>query len=420
MLEEHALYAEVLLAAAADDARAALRGLKALRRRYPRAAVYAAMLADEHLKRSAFAPAARLYQETLRLLDRQGGRRPAPCGRRLPSEAVVRTALADALAGAGAEAAARAELLRAAELDPTAERYVSAGQAFERVGRVREARAWYLRALRLDRRDVEAQVHLATLDLWARPARAARRYRRVLVEDPRHGEALCCLGLLLLQAGSLSDAERLLRRAARYREDALPHVYLGHLAEERGRPDEAVACFLRAEKRDPGSAHPLYARGDLERRRGRYDEARAAYEEALRLEPRSGDAAFRMGLLFEEAYDDPRGALSWIRRGLAATPHHPWAGWLEREVIPELQDAVRRGGSSTGPSGSSGPSGASGPSGSAGPSGPSGSSPPAPAESPEPPGAAGLRRPPRTPPEARRAAAPPTGGPVQEEKPGPP
>jgi len=145
-------------------------------------------------------------------------------------------------------------------------------------------------------------------------------YRRVLTEDPRHGQAQHLLGVLALQRGQIAEAvERLdmaveaepddpnirnnlgnAYRAAGRMEDAIrayaaalvhrpdfpdAHYNLGMAHQAAGRNEEATACFRRTIALDPGMVPAHVNLAIALTRQNMVVEAVAAFEEALRLVP---------------------------------------------------------------------------------------------------------------------------------------
>lgn len=293
------------------------------------------VLGDLELEAGLHEAAVRTLRQALALRRGHGGS-PRKVRRRRdgPSEAVIRRALGDALAFAGRREEAEVELRRALVLEPDAETHLALSTVCEQGGRLRDARAWVLRALRLDRRHVEARYRLGSLHMWTAPHRAERLFRQVLHRDPRHAMALSGLGLLLGLRGAFREADEALRRAAKAGgAGALPHVYRGHHHLQQGRVEQALDAYREALRAAPGDPHPFYAIGDLHRRQGRDEEARAAYEDALELDPRCGDAVLRLAFLDE---DEGRlaEALRNYRRGIELAPQHPWA--------EEVHEAIER------------------------------------------------------------------------------
>jgi predicted TPR repeat methyltransferase len=108
--------------------------------------------------------------------------------------------------------------------------------------------------------------------------------------DPRHFETLLNLGALYTQRGRLEDAQACYVRAADAR-PALPHAHynLGRLSQERGDPGEAAVHYRRALEADPGHAPAATSLGELAQQAGALDEAIALYRHAI--EHRPGYAA---------------------------------------------------------------------------------------------------------------------------------
>src|SRR5262249_12997533 len=92
-------------------------------------------------------------------------------------------------------------------------------------------------------------------------ARAA--YESILVDDPDEFEALHNLAIIHAQAGKLSEAEQLIRRAlVAHSSQALAHVTLGNVLQLTGRNRQALACYREALHVQPGCVE---AHGNLAR-----------------------------------------------------------------------------------------------------------------------------------------------------------
>ena len=313
----------------------AIREFRKAAKTRPRQVELWVVLGDLEQEEELYAAAVRSYGRALDLMGSgRGWRYPGLDGRRGPTEATTRRSLGAVLGRSGQLAEAETEFRRSLALRPDPVTWVALGEALELTGRVREAREAFLRALRLDRRSVEALYRLGSLHMWTAPARAERILRRVIRRDTAHPLALAGLGLLLGMRGAFDEADAMLRRAARTeRAGALPHVYRGHHLLHQGRTEEAIAAYREALEAAPGDPHPFFALGDLHRQEGRDEQARAAYRDALRLDPRCGDAALRLGYLEDdEGHADE--AVRYYRRGLELAPQHPWAD--------DVREAIRR------------------------------------------------------------------------------
>jgi len=317
----------------------ALREFRKVARMRPRQIEYWIVVGDLEQEEELYAAAAESYRRALRLMASGRGRwLPGSGGRPPPTEASTRRSLGAVLASAGDVEGAERELRRSLELEAAPAGHVALGEVLELTGRVREARACFVRALRLEPGHVEAMYRLGCVHMWTAPKRAERWMRRVVARAPGHGMALCSLGLLVGTAGDPDEADRLLERAARTGEaGALPYVYRGHHAMSQGRRDDAIALYRAGMRAAPGDPHPHFALGDLYNAEERLDEAQDAYEEALRLDPRCGDAALRLGYLHEEAGRTEE-AVENLRRGLELAPQHPWTRDVRR-LLEQLERA---------------------------------------------------------------------------------
>jgi tetratricopeptide (TPR) repeat protein len=313
----------------------AIREFRKAAKTRPRQVELWVVLGDLEQEEELYAAAVRSYGRALDLMaSGRGLRYPSLDGRTGPTEATTRRSLGAVLGQSGQLAEAEIEFRRSIELRPDPVSWIALGEVLELTGRVREARAAFLQARRLDRRSVEALYRLGSLHMWTAPERAERIMRRVIGRDEAHPLALAALGLLLGMRGAFDEADTMLRRAARTgRAGALPHVYRGHHLLHQGRTEEAVAAYGEALEAAPGDPHPFFAIGDLHRQEGRDEKAREAYRDALRLDPRCGDAALRLGYL-EEDEGHAAEALHYYRRGLELAPQHPWAD--------DVRQAIRR------------------------------------------------------------------------------
>ena len=129
----------------------------------------------------------------------------------------------------------------------------------------------------LARRPGEAALRVAHGRLLVADKRyedAIAEFQRVVDAHPDNGEARHALALLYLQTEKLDEAERHLRSlSVRGSRQNTARFYLGHVAEARGRIDEAISWYGQVEQGE----HLVDAQvrlGVLLARQGRLDEAR--------------------------------------------------------------------------------------------------------------------------------------------------
>jgi predicted O-linked N-acetylglucosamine transferase (SPINDLY family) len=184
-----------------------------------------------------------------------------------------------------------------------------------------------------------------------RLADAEGYYRRALVAQPDHGDALNMLGVLAHQVGRSDIAVDLIRQAIAT--DAAHAGYFSNLGcafQGQGKLDEAIAAFRQAISLDPRLAQARCNLGDLLRLRGQPDDAAAACREAIRLDPNLAEAHCNLGLALQDRQDFD-GAVAAFGDALRARPDYAEAlcnlglvlshqGKLE-EAANALRQAIR-------------------------------------------------------------------------------
>jgi tetratricopeptide (TPR) repeat protein len=115
---------------------------------------------------------------------------------------------------------------------------------------------------------------------------AERLYCKVLDIDPRHGDCLHLLGLILHQTGRSEVATDVIREAIAVNGSApLYHLSLGNVLTAQGRLDEAVVCYLRVLELDPDNPDAHNNLGNVHADQGRPEEAIVCYRRALQIKP---------------------------------------------------------------------------------------------------------------------------------------
>lgn len=99
------------------------------------------------------------------------------------------------------------------------------GLAYERAGKLAQARQQYLRATQLLPDQPQAWTRLAALEASANQNQDAERHLRLALRaDPSFGPALFELGNLLSRQGQLNEARRLLERYRQLQQEQAPHA----------------------------------------------------------------------------------------------------------------------------------------------------------------------------------------------------
>lgn len=115
---------------------------------------------------------------------------------------------------------------------------------------------------------------------------AARGYREILAQAPRHFDTLLYLGLIEAQHGNAVEGVNLMRRAVEVNPNAeAAHLNLGNVLLELGRAEESLQCFNRAVGINRRSPMALNSQGLALLEMQRNPEALAAFDRALLLQP---------------------------------------------------------------------------------------------------------------------------------------
>lgn len=145
-------------------------------------------------------------------------------------------------------------------------------------------------------------------------------YRRILVQQPNHADALHLLGYALFQSGQTQAAIQFIRRAIDVQPE-IPafHNNLGTVLEKAGLTEQAAAAYRTALRLDPKYVEAHSNLGNVLQTQGLLDEAIASYQAALRYDADYFPAHFNLGNLYKEhgRQDD---AVACYRRAVNLSP----------------------------------------------------------------------------------------------------
>jgi tetratricopeptide (TPR) repeat protein len=148
-------------------------------------------------------------------------------------------------------------------------------------------------------------------------------YKRVLLRDPKHFNALHLLGAVCVQSGEAELAIALLKRAiAVAPTSAASHDLLAQALNVLHRDQEALASFDRSIALQPGNPMAHYNRGTLLHRLTRNEEALASYDRAISLHNNFMQAHYNRGNLLREQRRFEE-ALTSYDRAIALNPAAP-------------------------------------------------------------------------------------------------
>ncbi len=174
---------------------------------------------------------------------------------------------------------------------------------------------------------------------------AGKIYRRLLVRNPAHADALHLLGLLSYQSGQSEKAVELIREAIRSG-PGQPTYYnnLGQILLGQRRPAEAAECFQEVLRRRPDDVDAYIRLGTSYCQMARPADGAASFRQALLHKPDSVEALTNLGhaLRLQGQFAD---AVAALRKALALRPDSPEAlcnlfGALEQQGDHAQADAV--------------------------------------------------------------------------------
>ena len=126
-------------------------------------------------------------------------------------------------------------------------------------------------------------------------------YRRILVVEPDHADALHLLGVLVGQSGKYEVALECIGLAVRLKgTEPTFHNNLGEAYRGLGAIPEAIACYRRALELKPDYAAAHYNLGMAFKDQGRLEDAIACYRRVVELKPDSAEAFYNLGNFFED------------------------------------------------------------------------------------------------------------------------
>lgn len=151
---------------------------------------------------------------------------------------------------------------------------------------------------------------------------AAAGYRDVLALDAEQADALHLLGVIADQQGRPAEAVELIRRAIRRNpNEAGFHGNLGNALLGLQQTAEAELAYHAALALDPAQAEWQYNLANILRERGAVAEAEAAFRAALAIEPQYIEALHNLAVLYWEERDAPE-ADALFRQALALAPRN--------------------------------------------------------------------------------------------------
>lgn len=177
---------------------------------------------------------------------------------------------------------------------------------------------------------------------------AAKLYKRILLQDPEHADALHYSGLIAHQTGDSDAAITMIRRAIRREPRNSTYLYnLGFIFENQGELDHAVASYREALALDSNLAAAHCKLGNVLLSQGQIAEAVVSLTRALNLKPDFFEAANCLGSALQRSGRTKQAEVCY-RKAISLNPRYSPAYnnlgnvLLERGQFDEGMDSYRQ------------------------------------------------------------------------------
>ncbi len=164
--------------------------------------------------------------------------------------------------------------------------------------------------------------NLAQLMSSAQPERAEQLCNTILQNDPRHFDALYCLGIIYFQRGSFELSIAMLTRALELKQNSDIYSNLGLALAKLHLHQQAIECYSAAIALDAGNVVAYYNCGNSLLELGMFDEALKNYDQALAINPLFAEALSNRGNVLR-LQKSLTAALTSYDAAIAIAPQNP-------------------------------------------------------------------------------------------------
>jgi protein O-mannosyl-transferase len=194
--------------------------------------------------------------------------------------------------------------------------------AWEKEGRLDDARRQYAEAIRFDPTAVAYYYVGCFLATHGWLDDALEHFAQSLALLPDQARAHNNMGLILLEQGKLDEAQEHVTEAIRLDPNFVPaQTNMGRVLLKKGKLDESWQYLSEVLRLAPHSADGHYYLGLVLERQGKFREAEAELIEALKKKPGSANARFHLGAIFE-GQGRTRDAEQCFVSALRSDPNH--------------------------------------------------------------------------------------------------
>jgi tetratricopeptide (TPR) repeat protein len=200
-------------------------------------------------------------------------------------------------------------LAHARDLQPTdASIAYEFGAVCVRMGLLAEARKAIADALRIDPDNPEYNLGMGTVvSFSADPPQALPYLTKYHTLRPQDPQGLLALGTANYRAKDFDTAAKWLAEAAHSSETAADaHFYLGRIARQEGKPDEAAAELKQSLALHPDQPDALAELGQISTQKRDFAQASAYFDKALRADPDNYGANYGLLQLYARTADPRR------------------------------------------------------------------------------------------------------------------
>jgi tetratricopeptide (TPR) repeat protein len=240
-----------------------------------------------------------------------------------------------------------ASILRVAPNEPAALNLLGTIRAKQ--GRLPEAEKFFLRAIRGDDKYVGAHMNLAYLyALMGQPENTISELKKVLLLDPKNGEALDRLARVLLSQGEVDEGIKVLEQAEVSQPlSAALQVLLGDAYLKTGNASRAEARYQVALEQESDNTDAVLGLAQASQLKGNPDVALQYLTRARKMTAKSPDTLYRFALvaLGSGLYEEANGTLLAAIKINPKDPSYFLAlgtTWIKKPDLVEAEQAFRR------------------------------------------------------------------------------
>ncbi len=195
------------------------------------------------------------------------------------------------------------------------------GTVLYQQGKTEEAKPYFVKAVRINPRDLNSQLNLgAALVKEGSYAEAIEHYKKALVFKPGSAKLLDNLAQALVHEKKLDEAIQYFRKSV----EADPgnwdsHNNLGYALLLSGKLDEAIGQYREAIRIKPDSTKSLINLGMALVQKGMLSEAEMNFREAAKIDPKNHFAFLNLGIVLEQQGRLQESA-DYLRQALTLNP----------------------------------------------------------------------------------------------------